>query len=152
MSERPAARYPRGESGFTLLEMLVVIAIVSLVMIAVAPLANPWRRGSMVDVAAREVTLGLRATRAAAIYGNREATFTLDRAAARYWSDSAPAPKHLPARVVFAAGADEAATTRIRFFPDGGASGGTIVLSDAQRSASIRVDALSGRASVDVER
>ena len=41
---------------------------------------------------------------------------------------------------------------QIQFFPDGGASGGTIVLTDARRSAAIQIDALTGRTSVNVGR
>jgi len=32
-----------------------------------APLVNPWQRGAMIDVAARELALALRETRTAAI-------------------------------------------------------------------------------------
>jgi general secretion pathway protein H len=145
----PAMR--SGERGFSLLELIVVLAILAVAAVAVAPLAAPWQRGSLVDVAAREVALALRAARAAAINANQETIFTLDGAAGHYWSDRAPAPKALPARVT-AALAPGLPLGRIRFFPDGGASGGTIVLSDAYRSAAIHIDALSGRATVDVRR
>jgi general secretion pathway protein H len=141
----------RHERGFSLIELIVVLAILSIVAVAVAPLATPWRRGTLIDVAAREVVLGLRAARAAAIYGNKETVFTLDGAAGHYWSDGAPAPKTLPGRIT-AAFAPGTSLGRIRFFPDGGASGGTIVLRDTYRSASIRIDALSGRATFDVGR
>jgi general secretion pathway protein H len=143
----PAVR--AGERGFSLIELIVVLAILSVAAVAVAPLATPWQRGTLVNVAARDVALALRAARAAAIHANQETIFTLDGAAGQYWSDRAPAPKPLPARVTaaFAPGLPQG---RIRFFPDGGASGGTIVLSDPHRSASIRIDALSGRATVDV--
>ena len=141
----------RGEHGFSLIELIVVLAVLSIVAVAVAPLATPWRRGTLMDVAAREVALGLRTARAAAIYGNKETVFTLDGAAGHYWSDGAPAPKALPARIS-AAFASGTPTGRIRFFPDGGASGGTIVLRDTHRSASIRIDALSGRTTFDVGR
>ena len=140
-----------GERGFSLIELIVVLAIVAIAAVAVAPLAGPWRQGKLVDVAAREVALALRAARSAAINANQETIFTLDGAAGHYWSDRAPIPKALPARVT-AALAPGLPLGRIRFFPDGGASGGTIVLSDAYRSASIRIDALSGRATVDVRR
>jgi general secretion pathway protein H len=145
----PAMR--SGERGFSLLELIVVLAILAVAAVAVAPLAAPWQRGSLVDVAAREVALALRAARAAAINANQETTFTLDGAGGKYWYDRAPTPKALPARVT-AALAPGLPLGRIRFFPDGGASGGTIVLADAYRSAAIHIDALSGRTTVDVRR
>ena len=139
---------PPDERGFSLLELIVVLAILSLVLVAVAPLVSPWRGGALIDVAARDVALTLRATRAAAIYGNKGATFTLDGAAGQYWSDAVPGRRTLPARVTatFAAGQ----TGQIQFFPDGSASGGTVVLRDAHRSTAVQVDALSGRAKVNV--
>jgi len=139
-----------GERGLSLLELIVVLAILSLVLVAVTPLVSTAYRGATIDVAVREVTLALRETRAAAIYGNKGTTFTLDGAAGQYWSNAAPARKTLPARIVASFAASQTQLGQIQFFPDGGASGGTIVLRDARRSAAIRVDALSGRAKVNV--
>ena len=138
-----------GERGLSLLELIVVLAILSLILVAVAPLVTQGHRGAMIDVAARDVALALRETRAAAIYGNRGTTFTLDGVAGEYWSDAAPAHRTLPVRIT-ATFAGQAQLGQIQFFPDGGASGGTIVLRDALRSAAIRVDALSGRALFNV--
>ena len=140
-----------GECGFTLLELIVVIAIVSLVLVAVTPLANPWGGGALLDVAAREMAIALRETRSAAIYRNGGTTFTLDGAAGQYWSDAMTAPRALPARVS-ATFAGQTPLGQIQFFPDGGASGGAIVLSDAHRSAAIRVEALTGRVKINVSR
>jgi len=138
-----------GERGVTLLELIVVLAILSLIVVAMAPLINPWHRGAMIDVAARELALALRETRTAAIYGNKQTTFTLDGPAGEYWSDAAPSRKTLPVKIT-ARFASQAELGQIQFYPDGGASGGTIVLRDAHRSANIRVDALSGRAQFHV--
>jgi len=138
-----------GERGVTLLELLVVIAILSLVVVAMAPLITPSNRGAMIDVAARELALALRETRTAAIYRNRQTTFSLDGSAGEYWSDAAPAHRALPAKIT-ARFARQAELGQIQFYPDGGASGDTIVLRDARRSATIRVDALSGRAQFNV--
>jgi prepilin-type N-terminal cleavage/methylation domain-containing protein len=139
-----------GERGLSLLELIVVLAILSLVLVAVAPLVNPWHRGTMIDVAARDLALALRETRAAAIYGNKGTSFTLDGGAGQYWSDAAPARRTLPARITATFAAGQAQLGQIQFFPDGGASGGTIVLRDAHRSAAVRVDALSGRVKFNV--
>ena len=141
---------PIGERGFSLIELIVVIGVLSIALAAAVPLAASLQHSVAIDVAAREVMLGLRAARATAIYGNKEATFTLDGAAGQYWSDAAPVRKKLPAQVVFSS--EQRTVGEIRFFPDGGASGGTIVLTDARRYASIQIDALTGRASVNVGR
>jgi prepilin-type N-terminal cleavage/methylation domain-containing protein len=143
----PTAR--PGERGVTLLELLVALAILSLIAVAMAPLVTPSNRGAMIDVAARELALALRETRTAAIYGNKETTFTLDGPAGAYWSDAVPAHRPLPVKIT-ARFARQAEFGQIQFYPDGGASGDTIVLRDARRSATIRVDALSGRAQFHV--
>jgi general secretion pathway protein H len=137
-----------GERGFTLIELIIVLAILGLAAVAVAPLAMPRRHGPGIEIAVREVMLGLRAARAGAIYGNKETTFTMDGVAGQYWSDAAPSPKKLPVRV----SPEHRTLDQIRFFPDGGASGGTIILREAHRSAAIQVDALSGRATANVAR
>jgi general secretion pathway protein H len=139
-----------GDSGFSLVELIVVIAILSVALTAAVPLATSLRHSMALDVAAREVTLGLRAARSAAIYGNKEANFMLDGATGQYWSDVAPVNKRLPAQVVVSSA--QRTVGQIRFFPDGGASGGTIVLREARRSAAIEIDALTGRTSVNVSR
>jgi len=139
-----------GENGFSLIELIVVIGVLSIALAAAVPLAASLRHSVALDVAARELTIGLRAARSAAIYGNKEATFMLDGAAGQYWSDAAPAHKRLPAQVVFSS--EQRTVGQIRFFPDGGASGGTIVLTDARRVAAVQIDALTGRISLNVGR
>lgn len=134
--------------GFSLIEMVVVLAILAMASALIAPHAAGWRNGMQVEQAARDLATGLRAARAAALHANRETVFTLDGPTGRYWSDAAPAPKALPKRVLAA----ETPVRSIRFFPDGGASGGMLRLTESGRSVVIRVDALSGRTSVMVAR
>jgi hypothetical protein len=56
----------------------------------------------------------------------------------------------LPAQV--AVSSEQRTVGQIRFFPDGGASGGRIVLTDARRVAAIEIDALTGRTTLHVSR
>jgi general secretion pathway protein H len=135
-------------SGFSLLEMVVVLAILAMAAALIAPRAAAWRDDMRIEQAARDLATGLRAARAAAIHANREAVFVLDGVTGRYWSDVAPAPKALPKRV----SAMDGVPRTIRFFPDGGTSGGTLRLSEANRIAVIQVDSLSGRTIVSVTR
>lgn len=151
MTARSPAVLRPAEQGFSLLELIVALAILSLAAAAVVPLASPSGRSIEIDVAAREVAIALRAARSAAIYGNRETVFTIDAAAGRYWSDAAPSPKDLPATISAALGGERTVGS-IRFFPDGSAGGGTLVLRGSERAATIRIDALTGRASIDVVR
>ena len=61
-----------GQLGFTLLELMVAIAILALAVVIVAPSLNRARLSLTVRSAAYELAAGLRTARAAAQSGNRE--------------------------------------------------------------------------------
>jgi general secretion pathway protein H len=142
----------RTERGFSLLELIVVLAIMALAAVALVPITGSASRGITIDAAARAVAVELRAARAAAIYANRETDFTIDAAARRYWSDAAPRQQALPDGIAAAFAPGDGSRGLVRFYPDGSASGGAILLRGPQRSARIEVDALTGRARIDVGR
>jgi general secretion pathway protein H len=142
----------RDERGFSLLELIVVLAIMALAAVALVPITGSASRGITIDAAARAVAVELRAARSAAIYANRETDFTIDAAARRYWSDAAPRQQALPDGITAAVAPGERSRGSIRFYPDGSASGGAILLTGPQRTARIEVDALTGRARIDVGR
>jgi len=152
MSAPAAARARSAERGFTLLELIVVLAIMALAAAALVPITGTAGRSIAVDAAAREIAVALRTTRAAAIYSNREADFTIDAGARRYWSDGEPSPNALPDGMSAAFAPGGRSLGRIRFYPDGSATGGSILLRGADRTAMIEVDALTGRARIDVAR
>lgn len=150
MTLHAASRSRCGERGFSLIELIVALAILSIMLVALVPLTGAWRRGVPIEAVVNDIVVTLRSSRVAAIYANRATTFTLDSATGQYWSDAAPRPRALPARVVAALGPGQSPLNRIQFFPDGGASGGAIILRDARRSYIIEVEALSGRIKFNV--
>ncbi len=127
-------------AGFTLLEMLVVLAILGVAM-ATAVGAMP-RRGGGLDLAdaAGRVADALRLARAQAIAQGRPVEFAI-AADGRGWVVGGRA-QGLPPSVTLAR--DGA----IRFDPEGGATGGAIRLRGAAQSVLVRVDWLTGRVSV----
>lgn len=142
-------RRAAGQLGFTLLELMVVIGILALALAIVAPSLNRARLGLMVRSAAYELAAGLRAARAAAQAGNSEQVVTLDLARRRYWAEGVVAPRTFPANVAVELAVPEserlgASAGRVRFFPDGSASGARVVLSDGRQAASVLVDWLNG--------
>jgi general secretion pathway protein H len=127
------------ERGFTLIEMLVALGIAA-VLVGAAFSMLP-QRSSTLDVAgaARRMAANLREARSAAIAGNRPVDVPFDVADGH----------GLTLELVTTEGLRQGATVgSIRFFPDGGSSGGGIVVSTGRQHARVMVDWLSGSVSV----
>ena len=143
------------QQGFTLLELMAVIGILALAVAIVAPSLNRARLSLAVRSAAYEVAAGLRSARAAAQAGNRDQIVTIDLARHRYWAEGVVAPRTFPVNVAVELAVPEserlgAAAGRVRFFPDGSASGAKIVLNDGRQAASVLVDWLSGDVRIEL--
>jgi general secretion pathway protein H len=137
------------EAGFTLLELTVVVAILALAAAVVAPSLNRARPGLAVLAAAHELAASLRAARAAARAANVERVVTLDLDGRRYWAEGVVGPRAIAANVAVRLAVPEGerignASGRVRFFPDGSASGARVEIDDGRSAASVLVDWLSG--------
>ena len=148
-------RRAAGQLGFTLLELMVVIGMLALALAIVAPSLNRARLGLMVRSTAYELAAGLRAARAAAQAGNRVEVVTLDLARRRYWAEGVVGPRTFPASVAVELAVPEserlgASGGRVRFFPDGSASGARVVLNDGRQAASVLVDWLNGDVRIEL--
>jgi general secretion pathway protein H len=137
------------ERGFTLLELLVVLGILALALAVVAPSPGRARLGVIVRSTAYELAANLRALRAAARATSIEHALTIDLAQRLYWAEGVVGPRPLPPGVAVVVGVPQseritAAVGRIRFFPDGSASGANLVLHDERSTTSIVVDWLTG--------
>ncbi len=142
-------------TGFTLVELLVVMVIAALVLGLVATSISRNISGAEMRSAAGKLSASLRYTRTRAILDKEEKVFTVDTENRTY-----QAPQREP--VTLPEGMEVALTTArseltaenvggIRFYPDGGSTGGFVELDANGRVYRINVAWLTGEASVEKE-
>jgi general secretion pathway protein H len=139
-------------SGFTLIEVLVTLAILGLALVLVTGYKPPWSSGLGLRGVASELASGLRLARSEAIASNRQVPFDLD-VTGHVYRVGAGAERRLPANLsielLTIIGENRGASVGdIRFNPDGSSTGGRIALADGQRRMAVGVDWLTGRVSV----
>jgi general secretion pathway protein H len=142
--------------GFTLAEILVVLVIIGLVLALVPPLLTKGMPSLQLKNAVRDVSSGLRLARTEALRRGTQAVFELDTEARVLRVPAARRQRPLPDDItVQATTADEEvideATAAFRFFPDGSATGGNILLSVGDLAFRVTVDWLTGRIHVAEE-
>ena len=141
------------QSGFTLVELLVVLVIVSLVLTLVGTSISRSISGAEMRTAARKMTAALRYTRTRAILDKEETVFLVDTENRIYTAPKRP-------EVVLPEGMKVALTTArseltaesvggIRFYPDGGSTGGFVELDSNGRIYRINIAWLTGEASME---
>lgn len=133
----------RGEAGFTLLEMMIVLVVVGLALgmvLARGPEASP---ALALHAATRRVSAGLRLARSQAIARDRPVAVSFTAVPPGFRIGRGPATR-LPEGVTLdAAGRGQPAA--IVFQPDGSTAGGTVLLAAGRLVRSVTVDWLSGR-------
>jgi len=139
-------------SGFSLIELIVVLAVLGFVLALIVGYKTPWSSALYLRGTAAELAAGLRLARSQAIANNRPVDLSLDLAGHRYRVGNAP-PQALPPQLsiglLTVSGERRSATLgAIRFNPDGSSSGGRIVLADGTRRIAVGVEWLTGRVAV----
>ncbi len=139
--------------GFTLLELLVVIVLISAVMLLVPPIYARGFPGTEIKGAARELAAGLRLARSMAIAGNREVALTLNVEDAEFWIEDTDKRHRLPPNLALSMFTSESekidqSTGSIRFFEDGTSTGGSVTVGRGDQSYDVMVDWLLGRISI----
>lgn len=142
----------RGQRGFTLLEMLVVILLIGIAAAAVSVSVTHGLASARIDAASGEIAAALRATRAQAIVQGKQQTFDVD-VRKDTWSGAKRKDVRLPTglRIAITSAMEDRPdehTGRIRFFPDGSSTGGHIVLTSGRRQWRINVSWLTGQVAV----
>jgi general secretion pathway protein H len=133
--------------GFTLLELLVVLVVMSLLIAAVPLVMSGGVSALALKAEARDVADAMRHARGRAIAINEEVVFSLDADSGRY----AVTPGRRAG--VLSEGTEafmlpKSAAGTVRFFPDGGSTGGRITISKDRRRYELRIDWLTGQITV----
>jgi general secretion pathway protein H len=140
--------------GFTLIEIIVVLAIAVTVMAVVGSVM--FRGASVHDLkaAARTLASGLRQAQSTAMVTKRDAILTLDVESREYFLPNDKRAHKLPDGLelkLFTAQSEAESEKRgaIRFYPDGSSTGGRITVSAGERKFLVDVDWLTGRVAIN---
>jgi general secretion pathway protein H len=120
----------KAEAGFTLLEMLVTVAVMGIVLAVLAGFTRPQSHRLEMEAAARDVARAMRAARGTAISGGTPVTFAL------------------PALPGWLTVAERAPQGGIVFAPDGSSSGGGVLLAGDGQATEVSADWLTGRVDI----
>ncbi len=139
----------QSSAGFTLFEMLIVLAIVALTL-TFSALAIRGKQGpaALLPVAAR-VAADLKLARSEAMLRNHAVEVVFDPRTRGYRVEGTRAGMLLPADIGFAFATagdlvrDEHAGHLV-FYPDGSSTGGRLTLSDRRRAVTLAIDWLTG--------
>ncbi len=127
LSKNPA------ESGFTLIEMLVVIAVMGLILLMITSFGPPRSHRLEAQAAAQNVAQAMRAARGRAISEGQNAALILP-----------PLPAWLAVKILAPQGG-------IVFAPDGSASGGAVALQGGGQDELISTDWLTGAVKIEAK-
>jgi general secretion pathway protein H len=143
----------RHAGGFTLVEMLVVLVIIALIMGLVGTSISRNISGAEMRTAASKVAASLRYTRTQAILTKTEQVFLVDTEKLTYQAGTREA-QQLPEGMKMELNTARSELTSetaggIRFYPDGGSTGGNVRLEANGRIYRVNVAWLTGEASVE---
>ena len=142
-----------GERGFTLLEMVCVLAIIALLAAVLLPFIPRQTSRSRLQAYALQAAALLKSDRDAAMSRNISVATLVDAGGRAIRSGASAATIRIPNDVRFDAVLPQtcrrqAALSTIRFFSNGTSCGGTIALTRFDAGYEIRVNWLTGRVEV----
>jgi general secretion pathway protein H len=143
----------RGAVGFTLLELLVVLAILGFAVALAVPVISRAVPGIELTTTARSVAAALREARGRAIAGNQEVVVTLDLDNRLLRTGSAGNALKLSRNLGISlyTATDEvinAGAGNIRFYPDGTSTGGRVRVFLESRKYDVDVNWITGGVSI----
>jgi general secretion pathway protein H len=133
----------KNEEGFTLAELLMVLAILSLVIVTVWPNLARTDRSDMA-LAQGKILVELRAAQAKAIGQNRDTSVEID--VAERFVNTEALPKSVALKVTFGGASASQNLAVFKFFPDGTSTGGEVELRGSNETRLITVNWMTGNA------
>ncbi|KAB2911589.1 MAG: prepilin-type N-terminal cleavage/methylation domain-containing protein [Hyphomicrobiaceae bacterium] len=145
----------RNRHGYTLVELLVVLSILTMASMSLAYLAKPSRSAIDPEIAVQMLVTHLRAARTNAIRANQEITLGIDLTRREFGGAPDLAAYRMADGVemhVVTAGDRiiKEGLVRVRFFADGSCSGALIILRRGTRGIEVSVDWLTGATSTRI--
>lgn len=137
-------RRDRGQDGFTLIEIAVVLVIIALAYGLVTPALSGFVAGTRLESAARDIALALREARSTAIVTGRELQFQIEPATPGWRFGDRHGSFDRDVTVTLETSAGDPAIT---FYPGGHSTGGRIGLESDGRGRIIEIHWLTGRVS-----
>lgn len=149
-------------SGFTLLELLVVLVIASVLAALVRPLFGAALPGTRLKADTRVLLADLRARRSSAIGNGQQATLVFCAKSGRYLGGKEQLTQLARGTQMAISGAAESVPGanspcepaldeieyRVRFYPDGSSNGARIVLHRPHAAYAIDIDWLTGQTAI----
>ena len=144
---------PVVQAGFTLIELLVVTVIMVMTYSLAAPLVSSGVTSAELKASARQLAAGLRKARSDAVARRRETVLSVDLESRRFQLSSDNRLYRFPKDVdvkLFTAQSEliNGSGGSIRFFPDGGSTGGRITLMARDRKYDVDVNWLTGQVNI----
>ncbi|WP_043739548.1 GspH/FimT family pseudopilin [Thioalkalivibrio nitratireducens] len=139
--------------GFTMIELMVVLVILSVGLVLVVPRFDGALAGLEIKGAARDLASGLRYARGRAIASGEPVGLFVDVEQGLYWIGDDARQRKLPGGIDLrmVTGTTEVvgdSVGAITFFPDGSATGGRLTLAAGQRRYRVDVQWLTGRVGI----
>ena len=142
------ARGGAARAGFTLVEMMIVLALMAMAMAFLGPLLPHGTSPRALDRLGTAVALAARQARTDSMRRNVETALVFDGASRAFLvlpgQDRTPLPDDVTATLSTSRAMAEGARPAIRFLPDGRSSGGEIRLASRGATVHLVVDWLTG--------